>query len=170
MDFISLAKERYSCRKLSEKPVEREKIETILEAAILAPTAKNAQPFRIWVLEGEESIDKLSEVTPFTFGAKVFFVIGAKKEEAFVRKYDQVNFSEIDASIVATQMMLEITDLGLGTTWVGHFNAPKMTELFPEMKDYSLVAIFPVGYPDEEGGPSERHFIRKKKEEIVTYL
>lgn len=170
MDFLTLAKERYSCRTLSEMPVEREKIEKIIEEGLLAPTAKNAQPYKIWLIESEEAIGKLAEVTPFTFGAKTFFVVGANREVGFVRKYDGTNFADIDASIVATQMMLEIADLGLGTTWVGHFDAPKMVEFFPEMKGYSLVAIFPVGYPSEDAKPNERHFIRKGKDEMVRRL
>ena len=73
-------------------------------------------------------------------------------------------------SIVATQMMLEITELGLGTTWVGHFDEPLLKEEFPEMKDYELIAIFPVGYPAEDAKPAERHSIRRSVEEAVVYL
>lgn len=67
-------------------------------------------------------------------------------------------------------MMLEITELGLGTTWVGHFDAPLLQEEFPEMKGYELIAIFPVGYPATEAKPSERHTVRKTVEEAVSVL
>lgn len=76
----------------------------------------------------------------------------------------------MDAAIVATHIMLTIHNEGLGSTWVGHFDAPKLKEFFPEMADYDLIAIFPVGYPAENGVPSPRHEVRKEMSEIVTVL
>lgn len=170
MDFLELAKERYSCRQLSDKKVEKEKLDLIIEAGRLAPTATNAQPYKIWVLESEEAIKKLAEVNRYMFGAEVFFVVGAKAEEGWVRKSDEHSFAEIDASIVATHTMLEVTALGLGTTWVGSFDEPRLKELFTEFEGYEIVAIFPVGYPTEEAKPNERHFVRKSVEEVVKRL
>lgn len=126
MDFLTLAKERYSCRKFSGKEVEQEKLEKIMEAGIAAPTAVNKQPYKIWLMQSEKARKAIYEVTRFTFEADIFFVVGYLEEEAWVRKYDGRNFADVDASIVATQMMLEIQDLGLGTTWVGHFDAPRL--------------------------------------------
>ena len=170
MDFLELAKERYSCRKMNEKSVEKEKIEKILQAGILAPTATNAQPYKIWVVESEDTKKRLAEANRYIFGAEIFFIVGAKKDAAWVRKFDNHNFAEIDASIVATHMMLEITDLGLATTWVGHFDEPKLKEVMPELKDYELIAIFPVGYPAEDALPNERHNIRRSIEEAVDFV
>ena len=119
MSFLDLAKKRYSCRKLSAQPVEEEKLQKILEAGNLAPTAVNKQPFHIWVLKSEEAMQKVSQTTSFIFGAPVAFVVGSKAESAFVRSFDKKNFADVDASIAATHMMLEIEALGLGTTWVG---------------------------------------------------
>ena len=170
MSFLDLAKERYSCRKLSAQPVEEEKLQKILEAGNLAPTAVNKQPFHIWVLKSEEAMQKVSQTTSFIFGAPVAFVVGSKAESAFVRSFDKKNFADVDASIAATHMMLEIEALGLGTTWVGHFDAPKLKELFPEMADYELVAIFPVGYPAEDAKPSARHAERAGIEMLADWL
>ena len=170
MDFLELARERYSCRQLSNRKVEKEKLDKIIEAGILAPTATNAQPYKIWLIESCEAKEKLAKANRYQFGAEVFFVVGAKKDEAWVRKFDNYNFADVDASIVATHMMLEIADLGLGTTWVGHFDEPLLKEEFPEMKDYELIAIFPVGYPAEDVKPAERHNIRRNVEEAVAYL
>lgn len=100
----------------------------------------------------------------------MFFVVGAKRDAAWVRKFDNYNFAAVDTSIVATHMMLEITELGLGTTWIGHFDEPLLKTEFPEMKDYELIAIFPVGYPDKDAKPAERHNIRRTPEETVEYL
>lgn len=170
MNFLELAKARYSCRKLTATPIEPEKIERILQATIAAPTAKNLQRYTIWAIKSPEAFDKLKQTTNYTFGSALAFVIGAKKDGAFDRPFDNKNFAEIDAAIVATHMMLAIQDEGLGTTWVGYFDAPKLKELFPEMADYELIAIFPVGYPAEDAKPSPRHEERRKISEAVVEL
>ena len=73
MDFLELAKERYSCRKMNEKSVEKEKMEKILQAGILAPTATNAQPYKIWVVESEDAKKRLAEANRYIFGAEIIF-------------------------------------------------------------------------------------------------
>ncbi len=170
MSFYELAKARYSCRKLTDAAIEPEKIERILQAAIAAPTAKNAQRYTIWAIKSPEAFDKLKQATPYTFGSALAFVVGAQKDGAFDRPFDNKNFSEIDAAIVATHLMLAIQDEGLGTTWVGWFDAPKMQELFPEMHGYELIAIFPVGYPAEGAKPHVRHEDRRPLKEVVVEL
>ena len=170
MSFLDLAKKRYSCRKLSAQPVEEEKLQKILEAGNLAPTAHNNQPLHIWLLESAEAMEKVSQTTSFIFGAPVAFAVGSKADDAWVRPSDKKNFADVDASIAATHMMLAIEDLGLGTTWVAHFDAPKLKEFFPEMADYELVAIFPVGYPAEDAAPSPRHAERVGVEKLADRL
>ena len=170
MSFLDLAKKRYSCRKLSAQPVEEEKLQKILEAGNLAPTAHNNQPLHIWLLESAEAMEKVSQTTSFIFGAPVAFVVGSKADDAWVRPFDKKNFADVDASIAATHMMLAIEDLRLGTTWVAHFDAPKLKELFPEMADYELVAIFPVGYPAEDAAPSPRPAERVGVEKLADQL
>ena len=115
INFLKLARERYSCRQLSDRKVEAEKLNRILEAARIAPTAHNEQPFRLFLLESPEAVEKAKEITPCTFGAACFLVVGAVAKEAWVREFDQKNFAEIDAGIVATQIMLaiEAEDLAL---------------------------------------------------------
>ena len=168
-DFLTLCHDRYSVRSLSERAVEDEKIEKILEAGITAPTAVNKQPAKIWVFKSRGCIDKISETTKFPFvkQAQVVFAVGSNEAEAWVRPFDQKNFADVDASIIATQMMLEIHELGLGSTWVGFFDEAKLKSFFPELEGYNIIALFPVGYPAEDGVPSERHALRKSREEIV---
>lgn len=170
MSFIELANERYSCRKFASKVVEQEKLDIIIEAALTAPTAVNFQPFKIWEIKTQEALAKVTQVTPFTFDAPVILAVGADKTQGYVRKFDNKNFAEIDASIVATHIMLEVQDLGLGTTWVGHFKPEELANLFPEMKNYDIVALFPIGYPSEDAQPSEKHYESKSKAELVTIL
>lgn len=169
-DFIKLCRDRYSVRKLdAAREVEQEKIDRIIEAGMTAPTATNRQPLQIWVFKSEEALRKLNETASFPFmkQAKVVFAVGADTEKAWVRPFDQRNFGDVDASIAATQMMLEIHDLGLGTTWVGYFDADKLKELFPELQGYDLIALFPVGYPAADAAPSERHSMSRPIEDMV---
>ena len=79
MNFLELARERYFCRQLSNRKVEKEKLDKIIEAGILAPTATNAQPYKIWLIESCEAKEKLAKANRYQFGAEVFFVVGAKE-------------------------------------------------------------------------------------------
>jgi len=169
-DFLTLARDRYSCRALSPRPVEEEKLTAILEAGLAAPTAKNAQPYRIWVLSGPEAQEKMAQVTTCTFGASTYLIVGCDPAKAWVRPADGRNFADVDGAIVATHLMLAVQDLGLGTTWVGFFDTPKLKALYPQMEPYDLIAIFPVGYPAEEAAPSPRHTLRRPMDEAVEKL
>ena len=170
MNFLELAKARYSCRKMSDKPVEQKKLNQIIEAGIVAPTAKNLQPYKIWVVNSEAAFDKLKEALHTPFGAKTVLIIGGNKQEAFTRA-DGFNFAVIDATIVATHILLAIEDVGLETTWVGGtYDDAKLKEIFPEMKDYDIVALFPIGYAAEDAKPSPRHEERRPKSETVVVL
>lgn len=169
MKFHELAEKRYSSRKLTGK-VERALLDQIIETARLAPTAVNKQPFKIFLMESEEAKAKIQKVTPFTFGADTFLVVGYQEEQGWVREFDGRNFAQVDAAIVATHIMMEICELGLSTTWVGHFDAPLLKQSCPEMADYELIAIFPVGYAREEDKPSPLHFERRSRAAIVETL
>ncbi|MDO5733788.1 MAG: nitroreductase family protein [Eubacteriales bacterium] len=170
MNFKELAEKRYSCRSFSPQPVEQSKLDEIIASAIKAPTAVNKQPYKIFHLESEAAKEAIKASTPCIFGAETFLVVGGKKSEAWTREFDQRNFADVDASIVATHLMLAIYANGLASTWVGHFDAIKLRELCPEMKDYDLIAVFPIGYPAADGGPSTRHFDRKDKSEVVSVI
>ena len=170
MTYEELILDRYSCRKLSDRPVEPEKIEQIAKAGIAAPTACNKQPYRIWILESEEAKAAYRRCGRFDFGAQVFFVVGADPASCWVRSYDGKPFGDVDAAIAATQMMLQVQTLGLGTTWVASFDAPALKKEFPEMEPYELIAVFPVGYPAEDAAPSASHTSRRTYEEAVKTL
>ena len=170
MRFLQLAQERYSCRKFSDRPVEPDKLDRILEAARVAPTATNAQPYHIWVLQSPEALESIRACTSCHFNAQVLLLVGAKADGAWVREFDGRNFADVDASIVATQLMLAVQDEGLGTTWVGWFDAPKVKQLFPETESYDLVALFPIGHPAPDAAPAPRHSQRRPLGEMVTNL
>ena len=172
MDFLQLAHERYSCRMLSDRPVEEEKLSKILDAAIAAPTGVNAQPFKLWVIRSEEAKEVLKTAHKMRFidPAPYFIIVGSCAEKAWTRPYDGYNIADVDASIVATHIMLAIEDQGLASTWIGYFDQAKLKEAFPSMEGYQLMALFPVAYAAEEAAPSPRHTERKGKEELVEIL
>ena len=170
MDFEKLSAERYSLRKFSDRPVEQEKLDLILEAGRNAPTAHNLQPQRIFVIRTPEMLEKADGCTAAHFHPPVILVVAYDPEAAWKRETDGKNHGEIDAAIAATQMMLQAADLGMGTTYVGMFEPEKLKAAFPELKDLGITALLPIGYPAEGAHPSRLHADRKPVEELVRYL
>ena len=169
MDFLELAKKRYSCRYFSDKEIEQEKIDKILEAARLAPTGRNSQSQRILVLTDKEELAKLSGCTPYGWNAPLVFLICYDKNECWKRDIDNFDGGSQDICIVTTHMMFEVTDLGLGSTWIGAFDPFKAREIYNVPENYEIAAILPVGYPSETAHPSRLHADRKSIEEIAFY-
>ena len=169
MDFLNLAAERYSVRKFKEEAITQEELDKILKAGYLAPTAKNLQPQRIMVINSEEALEKLQKSTKCHFGTKTALVICYNKEEGYTRPYDGKTSGEIDASIVTTHMMLQAASLGIGTTWVMHFNPEKMISEFNIPENIIPVALLVMGYPAPDAEPNPRHFEFRPIEETVVY-
>jgi len=167
--FAELATARYSCRSFAERPVNPGKIEKILEVARIAPTAANRQPVHVWAVSSPDALARLQKVHP-AFGAPVVFMIGAKAGEAWVRGYDNKNGAEADAAIVATHIMLEASDLGLGNVWIGSFDPSLIAGQFPETAGYEVTALIAVGHPAEGAAPGPKHEERKPFEEFATIL
>ena len=170
MNFLQLAKDRrYSVRKFKKQTVEKEKLDLILEAGRIAPTACNYQPQRIMVIEDSAAYEKLRQCTPCHFDAPVVLMICYDKTTCWKNKTNSTIGGDVDASIVTTQMMLEAAELGLGTTWVGAFNLQKIRELF-SLPDYLVpVALLPIGYPADEVEPHPWHFKRFDIDHTVFY-
>ena len=166
--FMALARERYSCRKFKDTPVTKAEINAILEAARLAPTAANKQPVHVWVVKSPEGLAKLKGATQYIYGAPVVFVVGCKKDEAWVRKYDGKNGAGVDAAIVGTHIMLEASALGLGNVWVGSFDPAVVAAEIPETAGYDVICLFPVGHPDM--GPGAKHTERISMEEFASEI
>ena len=169
MDFEKLAQERFSVRKFSPKEVEREKLDQILKAGQLAPTACNNQPQRILVISGKDGLEKVYRSTPHHFGAPVVLLICYDKTVSANRTFDGSDFGETDASIVTSHMMLQAADLGLGTTWVGGFNPEAVKKEFALPESYIPVALLPLGYAAEDAKPSPRHSEREPLKKTVFY-
>lgn len=170
MNFLDLAQQRYSCRKFAKKPVEPEKIEQVLAAAIAAPTAVNTQDFQLWLLTSEQAKADIRAASDYTFGAENFILLGCRKGGSWTRSFDGQNYTQVDGAIVGAHILLAMQDLGLGTTWVGYFDAPTLQQKYPEMQDYDLVGLFPFGYPAEDAQPAPSHYTRKTRDALVKEL
>ncbi len=169
MDFLQLAKSRYSVRKYKDMPVEKEKLDKILEAGRVAPTGVNAQPQRIIAVTSGEGLDKLGKGAK-TFNAPVVLIVCTDKDSAWVRPADGKNIAEIDASIVTDHMMLQATELGLGTVWICWFKPDIIREEFNIPDSYEIVNLLAVGYADCEPLSPDRHGeMRKNISETVIY-
>lgn len=169
MDFEKLAEERHSVRSFEARPIEKGKLDLVLKAGRIAPTACNNQPQRILVITSTEGMEKLRKCTPYTFNAPMAFVVCYDSGKAWMRPYDEDNSGEVDASIVATHMILQAADLGLGTTWVGHFDPGLVVGEFSLPDEYVPVAILPIGYPASNSQKNPLHFQKLPVEDVVFY-
>lgn len=172
MNFLLLAKERYSVRKYSTESVERDKIDAILKAAQLAPTAVNYQPFKVFVLESEEALKKARSICRSTYGAPLIFLICSNENETWKSETEYGYTSgEMDASIVCTFMMMEAQDQGLGTCWVRLFSVSEMQRAF-DLPDYLIPrCLLLAGYPAEDAKPyAPWHDVYKPLSEISKIL
>jgi len=168
MKFIELAKKRCSIRGFEKEPVPEEMVNEVLQAGILAPTAKNLQPFRFILVRDPSQLDRLAQAYPAPFfrEAPVVIVICAIPAEGWVReRYDNKNYSEVDAAIATDHMTLAAADLGLGTCWIGAFNPAVVREVLELPAGVEPIAMLPLGWPNMEGRPKTR----KKMEELVFY-
>ena len=167
MDFLELAKKRYSVRKFREKPVESEKLDLVLQAGLLAPTACNNQPERILVVDDAGKLEQLKKCTPYTFGAPVVLMVCYDRSKSWKRGYDGDDSGAVDAAVVTTHLMLETAALGLGCTWVGSFDPAAVRREFSLPQELVPVALLPLGYPETDAAPSAQHGRRNPREEIV---
>ena len=168
--FMRILESRYSCHAFSHVPVSKDKLDMILEAGRLAPSAANLQPTRIWVIKSEEALARLRAVNS-CYGAPVVLAVGCRNEEAWVRPCDGVNAAKTDAAVVLTHLMLTATDMGLANMWIWDFNPSKLREVFPEMREHGLYGLLAIGHPaSAEGKPTELHTVRKTIDEMVTEL
>ena len=167
MDFLTLARDRFSVLEYEKRDVEQDKIDKIIEAALAAPTACNYQPQRILVINDDEGRKKLSRAVPSKYYVPTAFLICCDANEAWSRPMDGKSSGEIDAAIAATHMMLEATDLGLGSIWVMYWEADKVKAEFTLPEGVEPVALLIVGYKSTGAKPQSGHFVSKNREDIL---
>ena len=165
MTFLDLTRERYSERRFAPTPVEDDKLELILEAARLAPTAENKQPQRICLVRSSEGLAKIDQATRCRFGAPAVLILAYDMTVA-ARHPDVCDFGVVDMGIVGTHAMLEAAERGVHSCWVGLIDPSELRRQFAIPPTWRVVSVMPLGYPSEKSRPSRLHRRRADASEL----
>jgi nitroreductase len=167
MEYSELIAARYSVRAYRPDPVEDEKLQAVLEAARLAPTAANRQPIQLIVMHTAGREAEIGKIYPRPWFVQAPIVIGicAISSQAWVRESDRFNARLIDAAIVTDHLILAATNLGLGTCWIAAFNLKAARAVLQLPDEVEPVIFTPLGYPADQPGPKTR----KSLTDLVRY-
>ncbi len=167
--FMELVKQRYSCRSYADKPVEREKIAAILDAARLAPSACNKQPWLFIVADEEPVRTGIIESYPREWArtAPAFIVVCGDHNESWHRPEDGKDHMDVDCSIAAEHICLAAAAAGLGTCWICNFDPAKLRETISVPEHIEPVVVLAIGYPFAQSVAPEKK--RKHLDEIVRW-
>jgi nitroreductase len=153
------------------QPVDKAKLNLVLEAARIAPSAANRQPWHFIIVEDPENLEKVSS----SYGrdwlktAPLIIVCCGDHQEAWKRKSDNKDHTDIDLSIAIDHMTLQATESGLATCWICHFDAEMIKDMFKLPRHIEPIALLPLGYPDDKVNPHRHGEKRKAIEHIVHY-
>jgi nitroreductase len=152
MDVYETIQKRRSIRKYKKQPVENEKIQKILDAARLGPSAANIQPCHLILVSDPSTLRK-------AYGAEWFeqaplVIVVCANEKTSWKRSDGLNYWVVDAAIAMQNIVLTATQLGLGTCWIGAFDEGKLRKALNVPNDFKIVAMTPIGYPDEQKEPA----------------
>ncbi len=170
MEFSKVVKERYSCKKYSDRPVEEEKLSAILAAGRLAPTAKNLQEQHIYVAQTAEALERIDSVTPCRYGAGTVLVVAYDSGNVFTYPGGKRDSGTEDAAIVATHMILAAANEGVDSCWVNNFDPEKLAAALGLPEKEEILMLMDLGYAAEGAGPLPNHERRKPLEETVSRL
>ena len=167
MNVFEAVKTRRSIRKYKEATVEKEKLSKVLEAARFAPSAANLQPWSFIVVS-----DKTIRQSLFSAYSQQWFVnapiiiVACGVPDKGWRRKDGEKYYPIDVAIAMQNMILAAHEMGLGTCWIAAFDEKKVRKALDIPKNVRVIAMTPLGYPDEVKGPITE---RKALEEIIHY-
>lgn len=168
MEFSELIQKRYSVRAYLPTPVENDKLQKVLEAARIAPTAANRQPFQLIVIHTMGREDELRHLyhREWFIQAPIIICAVGLTSQAWVRGADGANYAEIDVAIALDHLILEATNQGLGTCWIAAYNPDAVRQALNLPEDVEPIAMTPLGYPADQP-PSTK--VRKPLSELVRY-
>ncbi len=167
MEYSELITKRYSVRAYKPDPVEEEKLQKVLEAARLAPTAANRQPFQIIVIHTrgrEEELQRIYGRDWFVQPPLILCACGVPSE-GWVRSFDKRRYLDVDVAIVMDHLILEAANQGLGTCWIAAFNANAARQILGLPEEIEPLIFTPLGYPADNPGQKKR----KSISELVKY-
>lgn len=170
MTFLELAQRRYSCRNYQPIPVEEEKLMQLLESFRVAPSAANKQPWQLIVVRLPENKAKVIEAYPRNWieTAPLLIIVCADHQLSWKRA-DNKDFADVDISIATDHLILQATELGLGTCWVCNFNNDIIKKNFNIPENLEPIAIVPVGYPADHSEPGRHESKRLHLCEFVNW-
>lgn len=168
MNFEYVVKTRTATRKFQSRQVDRETLTKILEIGRLAPTAKNMQPQRILVVQSEEGLKKIDAASPCRYNAPTVLVVCADKNSSF--KKGDYSSIEMDASIVATHLVLGATNYGVDNIWILMFDKETIKREFNLYENIEPICLIPIGYKAEDCPANPFHNIRKELTETTMYI
>lgn len=168
MDFSEVIKKRYSCKKYSGRQITEEQLDAILEAGRLAPTAKNLQEQRIYVIQSAEGLAKIDKLTPCRYGAPTVLVVAFDKNNVFTYPGGKRDSGVEDASIVATHMLLAATNAGVDSCWLNFFDPEEAARELGLPANEEVLMLMDLGFAAEGAGPLAPHGNRKERSETVA--
>ena len=157
MEFTDVVARRYACKKYDGRPVDPAALQAILEAGRLAPTAKNLQEQKIYVVQSPEGLAKIDALTPCRYGAATVLAVAYDSANVFVYPGGKHDSGVEDAAIVATHMCLAAKDEGVESCWLNRFDPDKAAEAFGLPKNEAVVMMLDLGYAAEGAGPLPNH-------------
>ena len=170
MEFSEVVRNRYSCKKFDGRKVEKEKLNEILEAGRLAPTAKNLQEQVIYVAESDEMLAKIDSATPCRYGAGTVLVVAFDKNNVFTYPGGKRNSGVEDATIVATHMILAAENAGVDSCWINFFDPDVLAKSLGLPENEEILMVMDLGYAASDAKPLENHSNRKPLSETVKYI
>ncbi|MBN1492546.1 MAG: nitroreductase family protein [Candidatus Omnitrophica bacterium] len=176
-NILSLFTDRYSCRAYDIRPVEKEKLDAVMAAACMAPSACNKQPWRYFVITETKLLDELRQKAfgppvsnKFVKEAPVLIAVGVKKDlvvHGIVPAIKGIPYQFIDVGISTDHLMLQATELGLATCWLGWFNIKAAEKILKLPSDIKLCGLISLGYPKDEP-PQEKQ--RRPVNDTVRFI
>jgi nitroreductase len=166
LNFFEVIKNRRSIRKYQDKNVEREKLQKILEAARIAPSAMNRQPYQLFVVTNQDILSKIESACNQQWKAPIMIAVVCVPKEAWVRD-DGEEFWKADAAIMMNQVSLAAFAEGLGTCWIAAFKENEVKEILGVDSASRIPFLSPLGYPAENKGPITN---RKTIDSLVRYV
>ncbi len=161
MDLLTLAKQRCTTRGFTDKKIEKEDLDKILEAGRVAPSACNRQPQRIIVVEKPENIRKVKKAHR-TFGSPCVLIVCQDKSDPLIRPFDGKCSGDLDIGIICDHMMLAARELNIGSVMVGLFDPGIIRKEFGIPEYIEPTALLLLGYPSEGFLSSDRHKTERK--------
>lgn len=170
MEFTQVIENRYSCKNFSARQLAPAQLDAILAAGRVAPTAKNLQEQRIYVIQSAQGLAKIDASTPCRYGAPTCLVVAFDRSNVFTYPGGKRDSGVEDASIVATHLMLAAANAGVDSCWLNFFDPDKLAQALGLPENEEILMILDLGFAAEGVTPLPNHSARKPLTETVRYL